>query len=411
MTDPLKIRIEDYRYELPDDRIAQFPLEQRDSSKLLIYREGKITDDTFTNLGHYLSADSALVFNDTRVIRARILFEKSTGSKIEIFCLEPVEPAREIQSAFNLPSGVVWTCLIGNLKRWKQGILEREITAGLQRVRLTAERIHDEEDGSFRVMFRWSPPEIPFSQVLEAAGQVPLPPYIHRNPEQSDSSRYQTIYARYDGSVAAPTAGLHFTDKLTSSLRNKGISLLKLTLHVGIGTFKPVTAPLISGHEMHQEHFIIPVETIRRLYHQYGSPIIAVGTTSARTLESLYWFGVRLYHEKELKDHHLSQWEPYSSRLEACDPPKALEAVLSYLEARKLGYFAGATSLIIVPGYQFRMIGGLITNFHIPGSTLLLLISALIGDDWTRVYNHALEHDYRFLSYGDSCLFFNSGRF
>lgn len=411
MTDPLQIRIADYLYELPDDRIAQFPLDQRDSSKLLIYREGEITDDQFTNLGNHLTADSTLVFNDTRVIRARILFEKPTGSKIEIFCLEPLEPARELQRAFSLPSGVVWTCLIGNLKRWKQGKLERKITAGPHQVSLTAERIHGEEDGSFRVMFRWSPPEIPFSQVLDGAGQVPLPPYIHRDPEQSDSNRYQTIYARHDGSVAAPTAGLHFTDNLTTALQQKGISLLKLTLHVGIGTFKPVTAPLISGHEMHQEHFIIPKETIRRLYLQYGRPIIAVGTTSARTLESLYWFGVRLYHEKELKDHHLLQWEPYSSRLEACDPLKALEAVLTYLETRQLGYFAGATSLMIVPGYQFRMIGGLITNFHMPGSTLLLLISALIGKEWSRVYKHAMDNSYRFLSYGDSCLFFNSGRF
>ncbi len=407
MTDPSQIRIEDYRYELPEDRIAQFPLEQRDASKLLVYRNGVITDDHFKNLTDHLNKDSVLVFNDTKVIRARMLFSKSTGATVEVFCLEPVEPVRELQHAFHQTSGVVWDCLIGNLKRWKSGILEREITVGPHQVGLTAERLQSEEDGSVQVRFRWFPSELTFSQILDAAGQVPLPPYIHRAPGQSDADRYQTVYARHEGSVAAPTAGLHFTDHLTSKLERKGISTLKLTLHVGIGTFKPVTSPTISGHEMHLEHFVIPKETIRQLYLHPGRPVIAVGTTTARTLESLYWLGVRLHGNKTVDEHCITQWEPYDSRPAECDRNKALETILNYLETNKHDYVRGETRLIIVPGYRFRMISGLVTNFHMPGSTLLLLISSLIGDDWERVYSHALDHGYRFLSYGDSCLLFN----
>lgn len=409
MRDPGNIRIEDFDYLLPAERIAQFPLETRDSSKLLVYKDGCIADDRFSGIDQHLPKNCLLVFNNTRVIRARLIFSKPTGGRIEIFCLEPMFPTAEIQQAFHQKSSSTWKCLVGNMKRWKSETLTTECNTHGVTHQMFADLKTDCQDGTFEISFKWSPPEKTFSEILELMGKIPLPPYINRQPVTSDNDRYQTVYARNEGSVAAPTAGLHFTPSLISQLRSKGIETENVTLHVGMGTFRSVVAEQIRDHLMHQEKIVISRNTIHQLLSNLNRPVIAVGTTSARTLESLYWLGVSLILDHSGNHPVVSQWIPYQQNTERMiSVRQSLQAIINYLDERKLDEFSGETQLMIVPGYQYRIISGLITNFHFPKSTLLLLVAAMIGDDWQRVYKHALDNGYRFLSYGDSCLFFNA---
>ena len=377
------ISIETYDYPLPDERIAKYPLPERDASKLLVLKNNEIQESQFKYIGDFLPKDALLVFNETKVIRARLQFHKVTGSRIEIFCLEP---EKDYQVAFSAISPVRWKCLIGNAKRWKEGKLSMELTVGGQKVVLSAERIS-------------------FASVLEAAGEIPLPPYLHRDAEPDDRDRYQTVFARYDGSVAAPTAGLHFTQPLIASLREQGFAFDEVTLHVGAGTFKPVSTETIGEHAMHSETVIVRKSLIQNLIEYFGKPIIPVGTTSTRTLESLYWIGVMLKEQGlDLRPLHVEQWFPYEDHA-PLSATEALQQVLNYLDKHNLTRLEASTALMIAPSYKMRVINGLITNFHQPKSTLLLLVSALIGERWKDCYRFALEHNFRFLSYGDSCLF------
>jgi S-adenosylmethionine:tRNA ribosyltransferase-isomerase len=403
------IDIRDFYYDLPQDRIAQFPLLKRDESKLLIYRKGKITQDTFFHIPAYLPGHSLLIHNITRVIQARLKFRKETGALIEIFCLEPSEPTREIQLAFGQPSGVVWKCLVGNSKKWKTGNLEMRLSSGSTEILLKACRKEQSEDHSL-IEFRWEPASKSFSEILQLAGIIPLPPYMKRDSEENDKFRYQTIYARWEGSVAAPTAGLHFTPEVFEQLAKRHIAVREITLHVGAGTFKPVSAAHIMGHEMHTEQVVVGRDTIEAILNHDDKTIIAVGTTTLRTLESLYWHGVKaIVQNRKLHRLDVHQWDPYRHDLNIGIPlEKALQKVLSIMDDNDPEEISGQTRLMIVPGYRFRVPDILITNFHMPQSTLLLLVSAFIGDDWKEVYRYALENDFRFLSYGDSCLFFRN---
>ncbi len=411
MSDPAGIRITDYNYSLPADRIAQFPLKERDGSKLLIHHQGRISEDIFSNVADYLSENSLLVFNDTKVIRARIYFSTPTGARVEIFCLEPVLPGPEIQAAFHQTGASTWKCLVGNLKRWKTGILVNEIIRDGGVNRLYAERISTDPEGNCLIAFRWDPPSKSFAEILDLAGLIPLPPYIHRPTESSDAQRYQTIYAANDGSVAAPTAGLHFTGPLLEKIAQKGIDCVKVTLHVGIGTFRPVSAEQIGDHVMHHEKLVVSRKTIEHLLKNPDRPVFAVGTTSARTLESLYWLGVRLIREGSGMPGAIPQWYPYQPEHADAIPVKhSLEALLHHLERNQLDEYSGETQLMIVPGYSFKILSGLITNFHMPQSTLLLLVAALVGENWKQAYAYALANGFRFLSYGDSCIFFIQGK-
>jgi len=398
------IRIEAFDYPLPDEMIAKYPLPERDQSKLLISKRGTLTEDQFFRLGDHLPGDALLVSNETRVIHARLLFRKPGGALIELFCLEPVGAISDFQLAFSSPSPVHWQCLVGNSKRWKGGRLESRVFVGETPVVLTAERICNK--GSYsEIAFSWSVPEFPFAQLLESAGQVPLPPYLNRPPEAIDNTRYQTVFAKHDGSVAAPTAGLHFTGPVIEQLKTKGMQFAQVTLHVGAGTFRPVTSTHIGAHEMHAEHIVVAKQTIRQLMNHDG-PVIAIGTTSMRTLESLYWIGLMLEHDKAFRELHLSQWFPYDHDPEhLAEPATALNHILDYLETHQLDQLTASTAIMIAPGYPFRVVKGLITNFHQPKSTLLLLVSALIGERWREAYAYALNNKFRFLSYGDSCLF------
>jgi S-adenosylmethionine:tRNA ribosyltransferase-isomerase len=392
----------EYFYDLPEERIAQYPLEERDGSKLLVYRNGEITGDVFKKVDDYIPEGSLLVFNNTRVIRARLIFSKNSGARIEVFCLEPLLPS-EYSNAFSSFSPVEWKCLIGNLKRWKIGFLEGWFLRDGKKIRLIAERVSPEGD-AFRVKFSWEPDDICFGEVIESAGHIPLPPYITREDEISDSISYQTIYAMVKGSVAAPTAGLHFTRQVFDRLERKGIKRTELTLHVGSGTFQPLKTDRISEHVMHTEHFFVSQNTVEYLINSLGK-IIAVGTTSVRTLESLYWLGVKLMMNRlsEPSELFIEQWYPYEDE---CKIPsyQALETLLAWMRQTKTLVLKAPTRIIIVPGYQFRIIDGMITNFHQPGSTLLLLVSAWTGSDWKKIYDYALANEYRFLSYGDSSL-------
>lgn len=395
------ISIEAYDYPLPDERIAKYPLPERDASKLLVLKNGEIQASQFRHIGDFLPDDTLLVFNETKVIRARLQFHKSTGSRIEIFCLEP---EKDYQQAFSAPSPVQWKCLIGNAKRWKEGKLSMPLTVNGEAATLYAECLSRNDQGA-EIEFSWSPGNLPFASVLEAAGEIPLPPYLHRDAEPDDRDRYQTVFARYDGSVAAPTAGLHFTQPLIATLREKGMTFDEVTLHVGAGTFKPVSTDTIGEHAMHSETVIVRKSLIENLIKHFGKPIVPVGTTSTRTLESLYWLGVMLAEQGlELRPLHVEQWFPYESHtpLTASD---ALQNVVDYLEKYGLTRLEASTALMIAPSYKMRVITGLITNFHQPKSTLLLLVSALIGEKWKESYQFALDHGFRFLSYGDSCLF------
>ncbi|MCC9166094.1 S-adenosylmethionine:tRNA ribosyltransferase-isomerase [Pontibacter sp. XAAS-A31] len=400
MTDPKKLAIKDFVYELPDDRIAKFPLPERDQSKLLHYRQGQIADHTFTQLPQLLPPQTLLFFNDTKVVQARLLFQKETGGIVEIFCLEPVKPHREVQLAMQQTSSCTWKCLVGNNKRWKSGVLHLNFEGG----KLTAER-EAQQDGHFLIHFTWEPAELTFAEVLEQCGKLPLPPYFNRDLTPDDLTRYQTIYANQKGAVAAPTAGLHFTDRVMAKLQEQRIETAYLTLHVGAGTFRPVKAEVMEAHEMHAEQLYITKAVLERLLKQQGEPIIPVGTTSMRSLESIYWLGVKVSEQPNLplQELHVTQWQAY----ETSNPPTsevALEALLQYMQQQGTEHLHASTQIIIAPGYTFRMCDGLVTNFHQPESTLLLLVSALIGDNWRKVYQHALENDYRFLSYGDSSL-------
>jgi len=407
MTDPPAICIKDYNYVLPVDRIAQFPLPVRDASRLLIHRDGLTREAVFSSIDAFLPAKSLLVFNNTRVIRARIFFSKPTGARIEIFCLEPVTPSVEILTAFGQKESCTWKCLVGNLKRWKSGTITAAFTISGVAHELAADRVNDYNDGSFEIKFHWQPPELAFSEILDLAGTIPLPPYITRPSEPSDNDRYQTVYASRDGSVAAPTAGLHFTAGMLSRLKESGFMTENVTLHVGTGTFRPVAVADIRDHIMHHEKIVVPVKVIETLLAEPHRPVIAVGTTSARTLESLYWLGVRLLLDGQKVHPVVDQWYPYL--LEGAGTitvKRSLEALADYLRTRRMNEYSGETQLMIVPGYRYKIISGLITNFHMPQSTLLLLVAAMIGDDWKKAYDYALMNGFRFLSYGDACLFF-----
>jgi len=396
-----EVNTKEYTYRLPDERIARYPLTQRDQAKLLIYRKGIIHTDCFCHLEKYLHPDDVLVTNNTKVIRARLFFHKPTGAMIEIFCLEPVFPA-DYEQIFAAKDPVVWECLVGNAKKWKTGILQARITTGDSVIILTAERVKHPGNDT-RIRFSWDNPSISFGKLLDTAGVIPIPPYLKRKAEDSDIEQYQTVYALREGSVAAPTAGLHFTPGMLEKIKTK-ITLLELTLHVGAGTFKPIHSEHIEEHIMHTEHFSVTHDFINALPAN-GKRIIAVGTTSVRTIESLYWLAVKIKQKKTGTNDSLfiDQWDPY--RLKPTLSTDEAKVVLSaYMKQNNLQRLNGSTRLMIIPGYHFRYITGLVTNFHLPKSSLLLLIAAFTGNDWKKIYQYALEHDYRFLSYGDASL-------
>lgn len=403
--DPKHIRISEFNYPLPDERIAKFPLPVRDQSKLLLYRHGEVTEDIFTFLPDYLPANSLIIFNNTKVIQARLHFHKETGALIEVFCLEPIQP-NDYALNFQQTEHAAWLCMIGNLKKWKEGALKREITVKGKPLTLTAERgaCHGT---SHWVDFRWNNPEITFADILEVFGELPIPPYLNRETQESDKETYQTVYSKIKGSVAAPTAGLHFTPRVLDALREKGVALEELTLHVGAGTFKPVKSEEIEGHEMHTEYISVNRSTLEKLVAHEGKAI-AVGTTSVRTLESLYHIGVTLLHNPNAteEDLHVKQWQPYETALETAATPAvdALQAIIAYLDRHHMETLHSSTQIIIAPGYEYRIVKAMVTNFHQPQSTLLLLVSAFLHGDWRKIYDYALAHDFRFLSYGDSSL-------
>jgi S-adenosylmethionine:tRNA ribosyltransferase-isomerase len=397
------IDISDYNYILPEERIAQYPVKNRDLSKLLVYKNKQITDTLFCNIADHLKTDHLLVFNNTKVVRARLNFKKETGSAIEIFCIEPINPS-DYEKSFSAKGHVIWKCIVGNLKKWKKGILKQQFHSDGIICTLWAERLCQEND-AWEILFSWDCQDLTFASVLEGAGHIPLPPYINRKDNTEDSDRYQTIYAQVNGSVAAPTAGLHFTEKVFDKLRLKRIKKADITLHVGAGTFQPVKTQMISEHKMHCEHFIIDIKTVEQIFESLGK-VIAVGTTSVRTLESLYWIGVKLLEGKSFKGEiSVEQWEPYNS-VSSHSAENALKALIDFMINDERPTIEASTSIIIVPGYEFSVINGIITNFHQPCSTLLLLVSAWTGSRWKDIYKYALDKDFRFLSYGDSSLLF-----
>ena len=397
-----QIRIEEFNYPLPDERIAKFPLTKRDESKLLVYRNGKIDEAVFKQLSDYLPQESMLVYNNTRVIQARMLFQKETGAQIEVFCLEPVIP-HDYALVFQQTESCSWLCLVGNLKKWKEGALHKTIRMGDKEVVLSAERIKTTGD-SHLIRFSWNNPQVTFAELLDAAGILPIPPYLHRETRESDLQTYQTVYSKIKGSVAAPTAGLHFTPEVLAGLDAKGFTREEVTLHVGAGTFKPVKSEVIGDHEMHTEFISVHRSAIENIRTNLGR-IIAVGTTSVRTLESLYYMGRTLVNNPDATSEELvvTQWTPYHET-EEVTAHEALTALLDYLDRNQTDTLLSATQIMIAPGYEFKIVKGIITNFHQPKSTLLLLISAFVNGNWKSIYNYALDNDFRFLSYGDSSL-------
>lgn len=401
-----EIRIADYNYDLPDSRIAKYPLTERDQSKLLIYRgnengeKGTVSEDHFYNLPDYLPKGALMVFNNTKVIQARLRFQKQTGATIEVFLLEPYAP-RDYEQVFQMRGHCEWVCMIGNLKRWKEGELSLNVE-GQQPFALRANR-RGEEGTGFVVEFDWDG-DLSFAEVLDLLGELPIPPYLNRKTEASDLKTYQTVYSKIKGSVAAPTAGLHFTDRVLRALDEAGVEREELTLHVGAGTFKPVKSEQIAEHEMHSEFIAVKRETIQRLV-AHGGHAIAVGTTSVRTLESLYYIGRKLQDNLDASEDelHVNQWEPYddTTELPVID---ALGNILAYLDRHNLPALHTSTQIIIAPGYKYHIVRMMVTNFHQPQSTLLLLVSAFVRGDWHTIYDYALAHDFRFLSYGDSSL-------
>jgi S-adenosylmethionine:tRNA ribosyltransferase-isomerase len=405
MTAPKDIRIDDFTYALPDERIAHYPLALRDSSKLLVYDNGAVQHSQYNAIAQLLPAETLLVFNNTKVVQARLHFRKPTGGLVEIFCLEPAGQ-NDITLAMAQTGTVDWTCMVGGAKKWKEGLLHLDFEIDGKQFNVTAEKI-DQIKSAFVIRLCWEPTELSFSEVLTYAGQLPLPPYMNRQAEADDLERYQTVYAKHNGSVAAPTAGLHFTPTVIADLQAKNIAVEYTTLHVGAGTFRPVKADQMADHDMHYEHLQIDADFLVRLCAQKG-PIGAVGTTSLRTLESLYWLGVKVAHGHT--DLNLHQWEPYELDASNISAFEAIQQLLSHLKKQGKTQLITKTQLLIAPGYQFKMVDILVTNFHQPKSTLLLLVAAFVGTTWRSIYDTALSSDYRFLSYGDGCLLFRSNK-
>jgi S-adenosylmethionine:tRNA ribosyltransferase-isomerase len=401
-----EISITQFDYELPEHRIARYPLEQRDASKLLVLKQNHLSQTVFNRIGDHLPANALLVLNETKVVQARLRFHTKNGAAVELFVLEPADVSMDFQLAYAQTSPVTWNCLVGNSKRWNQGLLVKSITIKGQSIDLEAERIK-KKDGYSVIRFSWSEPQLSFAELLDAAGETPLPPYLNRKAEPDDKTRYQTVFARMEGSVAAPTASLHFTDALLADLQKQGVEFEKLILHVGAGTFKPVSAAQIGEHQMHAEQIQVSRQVLQNLLQSINRPVIPVGTTAMRTLESLYWFGLMLYEDGLSKrDFNLDQWFPYQNHPVLPSVVASLSRLIAYLDHHALESFKATTALMIAPGYKIKMVNGLITNFHQPKSTLLLLVAALIGEQWKTAYQYALEHDFRFLSYGDACLLF-----
>ena len=408
---PKNLSISDFDYPLPEEKIAVYPLKKRDESKLLVYKNEIISEDIYRNIADHLPANSLLIFNDTKVIKARILFKKITGAVIEIFCLEPYEKINDYTIVLAQKSSVKWKCMIGGAGKWKEKFLEKEITVNNKTVILKAALVEKLTD-AYVVELSWDPGNFSFAEIIEHAGETPLPPYIKRKAEESDSETYQTIYSAHEGSVAAPTAGLHFTKEIFSSLTKKNIATAFVTLHVGAGTFKPVKASRMEAHEMHAEWIDVSTNFIEQLIQNISGKIFCVGTTSVRTVESLYWMGLKAFLDPQIEFEKLkiAQWEVYDNgtfpdKISASD---CLNSLLNYLIGKKLDRLFIQTQIIIAPGYSFKIIDGMITNFHQPKSTLLLLVAAMIGDKWKDIYQYALSHEFRFLSYGDGCLIYNS---
>jgi S-adenosylmethionine:tRNA-ribosyltransferase-isomerase (queuine synthetase) len=401
------IRISDYNYPLPDERIAKYPVAERDHSKLLIYNKGEVGEDMFYNLPKHLPAHSLMVFNNTKVIQARLHFRKDTGALIEVFLLEPAEPA-DYEQMFQTRQKCSWLCLVGNLKKWKEGALERQLTIDNEQLIIRATR-RGEHGTSQWIDFEWDG-DVSFADIIDVMGELPIPPYLNRETQESDKTTYQTVYSKIKGSVAAPTAGLHFTEKVLADIDARGIEREELTLHVGAGTFRPVKSEEIEGHEMHTEYIAVRRHTLERLI-AYDGQAIAVGTTSVRTLESLYYMGLKVLSNPDATEEelHVNQWEPYESLKFTVDSLQltvrdVLQALLDWMDRRELSVLHSSTQIIIAPGYDYKIVKMLITNFHQPQSTLLLLVSAFVKGDWHRIYDYALAHDFRFLSYGDSSL-------
>lgn len=396
------IHISDYNYLLPDDKIAKFPKEQRDQSKLLVYQSGKIKEDIFYNLPKYLPKNSLMVFNNTKVIQARLHFKKVSGALIEIFLLEPGMPT-DYELMFQTKGYCEWLCLIGNLKKWKEGILVKEFIYNGETVRIEATK-KESIGTSHKVALKWDNTSLSFAELIDLIGELPIPPYLNRETEESDKTTYQTVYSKINGSVAAPTAGLHFTNNVLQNLDNCGIEREELTLHVGAGTFKPVKSEELSGHDMHTEYISVSKQTLEKLL-SYGASAIAVGTTSVRTLESLYYMGVKLHSNPDLSEQelHITQWEPYKVK-SSLTSKEAIEEIIKYLDRNNLSTLHSSTQIMIAPGYNYKIVKLLITNFHQSQSTLLLLVSAFVKGNWKTIYDYALAHDFRFLSYGDSSL-------
>jgi S-adenosylmethionine:tRNA ribosyltransferase-isomerase len=403
---PKNINIKDYSYELPESSIAKFPMEERDRSKLLVYKDGQISESVFVDLDKVLPEDSLIVFNNTRVIHARMLFQRATGAQIEIFCIEPADH-HDYQLSFSSKGSTTWKCMVGNAKRWKDDVLEKHIAEG--NIVLKAERLK-KEDELFHIRFSWEPAQLSFAEVLHKAGNLPIPPYLNRDTETLDETRYQTIYAQHDGSVAAPTAGLHFTEQVFEKLDQKNIRRTEVTLHVGAGTFRPVKAEQLAGHEMHEETVFITHSTLQNILAcmEGGKSLVAVGTTSTRTLESLYWYGVKLMNGIEGDELSVSQWDPYENYPKQPSAIEVMRFLISRMATRQLTSLHGTTQIIIAPGYEFKVVDILITNFHQPENTLMLLVAAFTGPQWKNIYSYALEHDFRFLSYGDSSVLFKN---
>ena len=404
--DTRHIRIRYFSYDLPDSRIAKYPLPERDKSRLLVYEHGNISQDTFTQLPHYLPKDALMVFNNTRVIRARLHFNKQTGARIEIFLLEPDFPA-DYEQNFSSKHACSWLCLVGGLKKFNVSTLTKRIEVNGESVEIEA--AYKEPVGtSHRIRFQWTG-QATWAEILEAMGELPIPPYLNRDAEESDLRTYQTVYGKVKGSVAAPTAGLHFTDRVLAEIHNLGIEREEVTLHVGAGTFRPVKSEEIGEHDMHTEHIAVKRDTIQRLL-KHGCQAIAVGTTSVRTLESLYYMGVKalgLDSGEETGDAMelgVPQWMPYGGSPDSPSTEQALKSLLDYMDRHELDVLHSCTQIIIAPGYRYRIVKMMVTNFHQPQSTLLLLVSAFVGEDWRKIYDYALANDFRFLSYGDSSL-------
>ena len=402
MKDTKHIKISEFNYPLPDERIAKFPLSVRDESKLLVYRQSEVSEDRFTSLPDYLESGEMMVFNNTKVIQARLHFRKETGAMIEVFCLEPIEPNDYVLS-FQQTQKCSWLCMVGNLKKWKEGALKREVEVKGRTITLTATR-GECRGTSHWIDFEWNDNTLTFADVLEAVGELPIPPYLNRETQESDKQTYQTVYSKIKGSVAAPTAGLHFTERVLKALDDKGIDREELTLHVGAGTFKPVKSEEIEGHEMHTEYISVNRRTIEKLI-AHGGKTIAVGTTSVRTLESLYYIGILIHQNPEANQEelHVKQWMPYEPH-PALTPVESLQGILTYLDRHGMEALHTSTQIIIAPGYEYKIVKKIVTNFHQPQSTLLLLVSAFVKGDWKKIYDYALSHDFRFLSYGDSSL-------